>query len=470
MAHTEEQQSIIDYIKGAEKDTLILVNAVAGAGKTYLLTQITKAVPHTCGIYLAYNKSVAAEASGKFPSSIACSTTHSLAYRAVVKSLDLKVGDFSYKDIQEDIPYEHKQDVIDNIKEFCLSSFTSFEDFASSAGMTLKKSALCTKYLNLMYEGKIKCTHDFYMKVFHMCLADGSVTYPKQDFLLVDEAGDLNEVTLEIFKLFPAKIKIAVGDAAQNIYSFNHTVNAFELLQDDGVPFRLTESFRVAAGVASRIESFCMAHINKDMKFKGQTDIDLDVISSRAMLSRTNAGLITAIINLMDNNVNFSLVRSAADIFKLPLTLCFLSYQGKITDPSYKHLQADVDEWYEDAELKDKYKSPLVYITHLYSFDIALVSAARLVMAKGRSTILDAYEFAKSCEKKRTNLFLATSHSVKGLEYDEVTILDDLNESVSRALDYESVNMADEDRMQEYCLYYVACSRARKSLINAKML
>lgn len=468
MQTTKEQQKVIDYIQSATTDQTILIDAVAGAGKTTLLTEIVKRVPHTSGIYIAYNKSVALEAGTKFPSSIACSTAHSLAYRATVKQLGLRVGNFSYKDIKESIPYENKLDILDTIREFCLSSYTCIEAFGEDKSLSPQQLTLSIKYLNLMYEGKIECTHDFYMKAFHMHLADGSITYPKQDFLLVDEAGDLNEVTLEVFKLLPAKIRIAVGDSAQNIYSFNHTVNAFQILKEVGVPFRLTESFRVSEEIAQRIEGFCIKHIDPETQFKGQPDVDKN-ITTRAFLARTNAGLISAMIELMLDRTDFTLVRRAADIFKLPLTICFLKHNGTVNDPAYKHIQSDVNDWYEDPSLRDRFKSPQVYLASLYEFDIGLVSAIRLVMNKGKSTVLAAYDFAKSCEKKRTNLFLATSHSVKGLEYDEVTILDDLNDSLFRVLFPDNI-VSDEDREQEINLYYVACSRARKILNNAKLL
>lgn len=467
MKPTTEQQNVIDFISAADKDEIVLIDAVAGAGKTSLLTEIVKQVPHTRGIYIAYNKSVALEAATKFPSSIACSTVHSLAYRAVVKALGLKVGNFSYRDVTEKIPYEEKLDILDTVKEFCLSSHTDVEEYAEAAGLSPRQLSLSTKYLNLMYEGKIECSHDFYMKAFHMHLADGSVTYPKQDFVLVDEAGDLNEVTLEVFKLLPAKIKIAVGDSAQNIYAFNHTVNAFKLLKDKGTSFRLTESFRVSDEIASNIERFCKEYVDPEMSFTGQK-VDDKSINSRAFLSRTNGSLINIMIDLMSSRTDFSLIRKASEIFKLPLTMCFLKYQGTINDPAYRHLQADVDEWYEDSSLMAKYKTPQLYLASLYEFDVALMSAIRLVMNKGKSAVLSAYDFAKACEKKRTNLYLATSHSVKGLEFDEVTILDDLNESLSKTLeDPESSQNAIE---QEVNLYYVACSRARKILNNARML
>lgn len=471
MSYTEEQSAIIQYISekiANNEDKTILINAVAGAGKTFLLTQIVQVIPHTSGIYLAYNKSVAVEASAKFPKSISCSTCHSLAYRAVVKQLDLRVGNFSYKNITEKLDYEDKLDVIDNIREFCLSKYTSIDAYSADSGLSSLQDSLVRKYLGLMYEGSIECTHDFYMKAFHMHLADGSITYPKQDFLLIDEAGDLNEVTLEVFKLLPAKIKIAVGDSAQNIYSFNHTVNAFELLKDVGVPFRLTESFRVSADIASRIEKFCTTHIADDMAFKGQKNID-KIIETRAILSRTNGGLISTIIDLMASNTKFSLVRKASDIFKVPLMLCFLKYQGTISEPAYRHLQSDVDDWYESSDLKIKHKTPLLYLLSLYDFDQSLVNAGNIVIRAGTKQIMEAYEFAKACENSKTKLTLATCHSVKGLEFDEVLILDDLNNAVGKVI-FPDKEIDDETRMQELNLYYVACSRAKKSLLNAQLL
>lgn len=468
MRLTLEQRAVVDFILAAEEDQIILIDAVAGAGKTSLLTEIVRLVDHTQGTYIAYNKSVAMEAATKFPSSIACSTAHSLAYRAVVKQLGLRIGSFSYRDIKERIPYENRLDIIDTLKEFCLSSYTDVDAFAEETELSEQQHTLCSKYLNLMYEGKIECTHDFYMKAFHMHLADGSITYPKQDFLLVDEAGDLNEVTLAIFKLLPAKIKIAVGDSAQNIYAFNHTVNAFHILKDVGTSFRLTESFRVSEEIAERIERFCLTNISEDMNFKGQK-LENENITTRAFIARTNAGLISAMIELMLENTDFSLVRRASDIFRLPLTMCFLKHNGTINDPAYKHLQSDVDQWYEDPTLRVSFKSPHMYLASLYEFDVALMSAIRLVMTKGKATVLSAYDFAKANEKRQTNLFLATSHSVKGLEFDEVTILEDLNDTVHKVL-YPETPVSDETREQEVNLYYVACSRARKILNNARLL
>lgn len=470
MHFTKEQQLVLDHItklRETKQDEVLLINAVAGAGKTFLLTQIAEQNTHSSAIYLAYNKSVAVEAAQKFPKSVSCSTIHALAYRAVVKQLGFKVGSFSYKDINASISYDHKLWIVECIKEFCLSRYTNFDEFSKELDYPTHVISLCKAYLEKMYKGEIECSHDFYLKVFHMGLVSEDIRYPKQDFLFIDESGDVTEVALEIFKLLPSQIKIAVGDNCQNIYAFNYTINAFEIMKDSARFFNLTESFRVDKKIAKRIETFCTTYINEDMVFVG-TEIEDRSIVTRAFLTRTNAGLISTLLELRDQGMDFNLVRRPVEIFKVPLMLCFLKYQGTITDPSYRHLQVCVDDWYETPDLQQNHRSPLSYITSLYEFDTALVGAARLLINKGKQAILDIYDYAKSCENKKSNLWVATAHSVKGLEYDEVIIVDDLNSAVATAIADPTISEAD--RMQDFNLYYVACSRAKKSLLNAKAL
>jgi superfamily I DNA and RNA helicase len=60
------------------------VNAFAGAGKTSTLVEMAKALPHERILYICFNKSIADEASKKFPSNVQCKTVHSLAYGSIV--------------------------------------------------------------------------------------------------------------------------------------------------------------------------------------------------------------------------------------------------------------------------------------------------------------------------------------------------------------------------------------------------
>ena len=485
MPLTTEQQSIVDYINhlpsnATPKQSTIMVNSVAGSGKTTLLVAIANTVPHKRGLYLSYNKSIAMEASQKFPKSTSCSTTHSVAYQAVVKPYKLRVGNFTYRDVKEvGISYDHKLEILELIREFCLSSYLTFDDFASSIDVTEFTAKLCNKYLTLMESGSIECTHDFYLKFFHLALLNNLVTYEPFDFIMLDEIGDVNEVTMEIFRLLPARIKVGTGDQHQNIYSFNHTINAFTVLQNEATFFNMTQSFRVRDSIASRIESFCRNYLHESMSFRGIPITD-DTITTRAIITRTNSALVAAMIDLEASGTPFSLVRKAAEIYKLPLLVTTFKHNSSINDPMYRHLQDDINHYfnYEVRNPAHKGKPPSLfsYLSDLHSHDFQLVQALKLVARHGTAKIIKSYNYARSYEngtKHRQSLFLASAHSCKGLEFDEVTISSDLNTVVG---DIIADIKANPDKVlttaesNELNLYYVACSRAKKVLNNALLL
>lgn len=471
MKHTLEQQTIISHVTSTKG--LTLVDSVAGSGKTTLLVAIANAIPHTNSLYLAYNKSVAVESQRKFPKTTHCMTTHSMAYNATVKASKLKLGTFSHRDIKERISYEMKWDLINHIRSFCLSKHISFKDYANDFALKEPYITLANKYLDLMQTGKIECTHDFYLKFFHILLFNGSLTYNPFDFIMLDEAGDLNEVTLEIFNLLPSKRKIAVGDKYQNIYQFNNTINCFNILNNKGTLLKMTKSFRTSKDIAKKIENFGQTYLDTDMKFTG-TYITDATIYSKAYLTRTNSALISKMIELNAQNIPYKLVRSSSVIFKIPLMLCSLKYQGFITNPAYKHIQDDVNHWYENNEIKDTYKSVLSYLAHLYEDDIQLIQAIRLLQRHSKPLIIDTYAESKKHEKLKQSYTLATVHSCKGAEFDEVTIADDLNESISTTINAinagKNLDFLLPSEIESLNLYYVGISRCSKALYNAKHL
>ena len=100
MSLTVEQQNAVNVIS-KEEVNLLKIEACAGSGKTHTLIEIAKAIDPQHGLYLAYNKAIAEEASEKFGgTSIQCSTIHSLAYKSVVRQWGLKIGWFNARDVQ----------------------------------------------------------------------------------------------------------------------------------------------------------------------------------------------------------------------------------------------------------------------------------------------------------------------------------------------------------------------------------
>ncbi len=469
---TIEQQKIVDTIKKDSCD-LLKVSSIAGSGKTTLLVELAKTLNPSNGIYLAYNKAIATDASKKFPSNVECMTIHSLAYRNTVKPLRLNLGWFNFKNIKEYMQYEYKLIIIDMMKEFFLSDFLTFEDFKiyykEKYQLENKLFDIALKYIKQMFSGSIPITHDGYLKLYHMMLINNKIEHNEFDLIMVDEAGDLNPVTLAIFNELPAVKKVMVGDTLQNIYGFNNTINGFKIMKDVGIQLDMTQSFRCEKSIAEKIENFGRRHLEPDFQFKGieKTQEEINDTKTIAYISRNNSALIAKIIELNEDNVPYNLTRPAKTIFELVLILLNLKQYGKIYSKEWKHLQEDVDEFYMNEELQKHYKKPLKYINHLYGEDLAIKAAMNVINTHGPELIFQSFEQAKQYEKSKNNIYtITTSHSSKGLEFSEIYILDDLNNATERILKKPEEKRTEDDQ-QGLNLYYIACSRAINKLHNA---
>ena len=303
-------------------------------------------------------------------------------------------------------------------------------------------------------------------------LANGNITYEPFSIIALDESGDLNPVTLEIFKLLPATRKVMVGDPHQNIYQFNHTINCFSVMQDEGTYLPMTQSFRVDNKIASRIQRFCQTYLSEDMQFTGVT-ISNPTIKTRAFISRTNSALIRKLMELNKLRIPYGTIRDVKDIFSLPLTLIALRPGGFTASSEYKFLQDDANTFGKSKELQDKYKSLLVYLKELHDGDTTLQQAISIIFQYGKLEVLTCYEIAKKHSKQEQPYMLGTCHSFKGLEKDYVELADDMNQSIAPIIVAKQLNpnyeLSTEERA-ELNLYYVACSRARIELVNAKYL
>jgi hypothetical protein len=74
-----EQQRAIELFLKHEG---LRIDAYAGTGKTTTLMMLAGSTPKR-GLYLAFNRSIADEARRRFPASVHCSTSHSVAFRSV---------------------------------------------------------------------------------------------------------------------------------------------------------------------------------------------------------------------------------------------------------------------------------------------------------------------------------------------------------------------------------------------------
>ena len=479
MALTDEQQKVPDTLAHPDVN-LVLSPACAGAGKTHTLIELTKQLNPSHGIYLAYNKAIAEEARLKFKDTVVeCLTVHSLAYKATVRQYGLKVGWFGPRDIvSEGYGYNDKKAIVAMIEDFLVSPDTDPVEFLCN---NYKEDDLIREaiyHLDLMANGEISCNHNFYLKMYQSLIATEAIPAPETDLLLLDEAGDLNPVTLELFRLIKAKKKIAVGDSKQNIYGFNGTINGFKELANEGVTVPLTTSFRVAAPIAQRIEGFIRKHVDPSFDFKGREYSADYVKESFAYISRNNSGMIEYMFHLMELNTGFNTTRKIGMILELPLILANLGNGKKIEDTKFKYIENLRAAWERNKYLQDR-GTINKYVLDSLQDDDEVQNAFRVVLKYGPKGLNDLTKYVNECAKKKWNLTLTTAHSSKGLEFDSVTIAPDLVYSTEKAIDeirmLEESNPYDAAELiikleEELLLTYVACSRAKVELLGATFL
>src|SRR5262249_33079691 len=140
-------------------------------------------------------------------------------------------------------------------------------------------------------DGKLRFTHDIYRKVW--ALTDPVMRF---DTILFDEAQDADPVIEGVIKIQDAQI-IMVGDSAQQLYAWRGAEDAMSRFN---AVHRLTlsQSFRFGPAVAEEANKW-LDVINTPLRLKGFEPIKselCEVTEPKAILSRTNAGVISAAI------------------------------------------------------------------------------------------------------------------------------------------------------------------------------
>jgi len=509
---TEEQKKILEAVHRGE--SLIKVNAFAGTGKTFTLTQIAHSLPkYYKGLYLAFNKSIQEEAKTKFPSNIKVKTTHGLAYYYIIirkmrnqvkvgpEFRPLEITNIFGTDIQTSI------EIVNRLNSFFNSNIDEITTLNDSM-LESEVVEVCNLLLNNMRQGFTdRVTHSFYLKEFELALKNKKIkNFEKFDIVFLDEAQDTNDVTLSIFNNIPAKQKILVGDRHQQIYAFRGSVNAMNKIKTKNV-YYLTHSFRFPQKIANRASTFLKIFKNEKKPLVGKGK-ESDKIKTKAYLSRTNAKLIEKMLEIAElidigKNTNFKTIRHPDMLFGLVLNLIKF-FNGEEVEKEYQYLNNinSIEKYSEVKTLEDKL-TLMAYDTN----DVELLGSINLINKFGEFRILDIYEIAKDFYKKLDNRnvdwFLSTAHTSKGLEWDYVELADDFdpldiitkwyifnlfyNKNITREAIFKTkdkilkennqilsdiISKIDKDEIayialaNELNLYYVAITRAKQEFVS----
>jgi len=307
MQLSEEQLENIAFGKTGKN---LLINALSGAAKSTTLREIAKSQPNRRFLYIAYNKSVATEATASFPRNTTCKTIHSIAYGAVgykyTKRLSTSPNSFLVsKAIGTDV--KTARIAIDTVNNYCLSADDDisddhlpdmFIDGELSNDTKAKKSRwiqLANAYWKQICdeEGKLAITHDNYLKMYG--LSKPTFNY---DCVLYDEVQDMNGVLYGISLLQNCQ-QIYVGDPLQNIYSFRNTINVMDLVKVD---YRgtLSCSFRFGSEVANLVNKMLTDVMFTPMQTLPSKKTKIVTVNTYpfTVITRTNSSIIDVVIRM----------------------------------------------------------------------------------------------------------------------------------------------------------------------------
>lgn len=299
----------------------IIIQAVAGSGKTTTIVECTTMIPTTAkSIFLAFNKSIQLELARRLPQHIRSSTLHSLGLSLFTANSNIRPKvetdkmDTVIKAALRDNNIEERywgkyipflKQILPKIKA-TLCDYTKYESLSDLAAqfniendidefkMELIKSCIekTKKWVDVIdYDDMI------YLPVVNDFTAD------KYDWVFVDESQDLNKCQFELIKkICNGRTRVvAVGDKRQSIYAFRGAdtlsmENFKEYFKAEELPlsisYRCPKSvIELAQTIVPKIE--CSPNANDGSVNEVKLDKVLSLATDRDLvLCRTNAPLI----------------------------------------------------------------------------------------------------------------------------------------------------------------------------------
>lgn len=464
---TPEQGAILDA--AATGDGLV-IEAAAGSGKTTTLKMLARQTDRR-GLYLAYNRAIKDDAQRSFPSSVECKTSHGLAFGPVAtrykhrlngprvpaqraaQILGVREPVRLARDLAPLAPQQLARIAVATVNRFCHSAddditarhvpvYTGLEDRVLRAELAKAVVPIAVRAWADIHsrDGHLRFDHDHYLKIYQ--LSRPRLAF---DYLLVDEAQDLNPVVQAIVAEQTHAQVILVGDRCQQLYAWRGAVDA--MASFDGKRLQLTQSFRFGTAVADEANKW-LAVLDAGLRVRGFDQVPSTVgpiEQPDAVLCRTNGTALARVMEALDNGRRVALVGGGGEIARLARAASDLM-AGRTCD--HPELLA-FGNWNEvrDYVDQDKTASDLKVFVNLidkWGPDVLLLVVDRLV------------------DEQRADTVISTGHKAKGREWNTVKIATDFREPKDNE-DGTRGEIPREDAM----LAYVAVTRAKLGLDRA---
>ncbi len=436
MQPTEEQAAIMTASMTSE--TNLMLNALAGCGKTSTLEMIEQAVKARPILYLVFNKKNAEEAEDRLLSTTTVRTFNSLGHRiwakAVAKnqlSLNSKKSADILRELIKAAPKNTQSaiwsvfwDVVNGVARAKALGYVPEGKYPNAKRLipqgafhaSLEEEpddlvadlidAVLTTSIKLAYEGVIDYNDQIYMPA----LFGG--TCPQFPLVLVDEYQDLNPVNHALLAKLAKKRLIGVGDPNQSIYAFRGAkakgmAEASETYNMESLD--LSVSFRCPSAIVSHV----LWHVPNFKWIKEGGNVNLpthigpnDIPDDGVIICRNNAPLFGVALRMLSAGRSVSVAGS--DIG--PKLVALMKKLGSEEMSRAQTLSA-ISDWEQEKLDKD-------------STTARDMAACMRVFAEHGSSLAQAISYAEHVLQQKGKIRLMTGHKAKGLEFDHVIHLD----------------------------------------------
>ena len=342
MTPTIEQQAIID---AARSPASLMVNALAGTGKTTTLTMLAKALPKEPTLALAFNKKIKEELEKRFPSHFTVMTMNGLGHRAwsftinkkqmllddkkVTKLTTEALKNFpesksAWAQIRAAVVYAMAKGLVpsrfEHAKSFIPDTPATWASLNEEydLGLSDGELRLARKILIDSIEAGLKGHISFDDQIYLPTVFNGS--FPRFPIVMVDEAQDLSPLNHAMLRKVCAGRLIVVGDPRQAIYAFRGADSAsmanIKSLKKDWIELPLNTTFRCPQSVVERQWDHAPQYVAAPSNPKGEI-IDLQgkewnwhniPAHDVAILCRNNAPLLTMAFKLVRAGIGVNML------------------------------------------------------------------------------------------------------------------------------------------------------------------
>lgn len=469
-------------------DSNMIVNAVAGSGKTTTIVEIARRIPtHKRSIFLAFNKDIVKELKGKLPPHIEVKTIHSFG----LNELRFKFGRN---------PLVTQETFIDNskISKIIMALAPSWAPFSTDpeqeeadklsycsrverivdlARMCMPQSreemiTLCEKFdvqlLNgeidrakevLRAANKINTSFDFTDMIYRAAIGDWKLK--QYDFVIIDECQDFNRTQQMIVKRIvkPGGRMIAVGDPRQAIYGFagadSDSFNNLKSMFPNTVEMPLSVCYRCDQTIidhAQEIVPYITARPGAGSGEMRQGSVK-EIQDGDFVLCRNTRPLVSLCLSFIAQGRKATI--KGGDIGKNLINI-IKNTKMKGVEPMFNKLDREYQKLIAKARIQYPLK-PADEVSYVASMDDK-IEALRSISTgcAGTSDMID--KIGQIFTDDVYGIVLSTVHKSKGLEADNVFIVERFRMPAPFATQAW-------EREQEANLDYVARTRTRHKLI-----